>query len=112
VAVIISYFNGGFMMNGKCGCMKLCPVSFGLALGLTAAFGFLIWTAWIMYQGMPPMMEGMPLPTWSGAGMHAFWMLVKGFIFGFAFALIYDFVACCMAKCCKKSTSCCNTDSK
>lgn len=93
-------------MMGKCGCMKLCPVSLGLALGFLGAFAVLVWTAWIMYQGMPPEMASMPMPDWMTAFKQALWALVRGFVFGFFLALFYDFFACCMAKMCKKSNSC------
>jgi hypothetical protein len=98
--------TGGYFMMGKCGCGKLCPVSLGLALGFLGAFAVLLWTAWIMYQGMPPEMANVPMPDWMTAFKHAFWALVKGFIFGFFLALFYVFFACCMAKMCKKSSSC------
>lgn len=94
-------------MMGKCSCSKLCPVSFGLALGLTGALGVLVWAAWIMYHGVPPEMPGMPMPDWSMAFANAFATLIKGFVFGFFIALFYDFFSgCVMRKLCKKSDGC------
>jgi len=98
------------MSCGKCGCMKLCPVSFGLALGLVCGLAIFIWTVWIMYYGVSPVMAQyqVPLPTLKDAVVHALWGLLKGFVFGFFVALFYDLIACCGRKwCCKKSGSTC-----
>lgn len=107
------------MACGKCGCGKsskgLCPVSFGLAIGVTSALAVFLWAVWVMMYGMSPMMAAnMPEPTWGGAAMHALMALVKGFVFGFVVAAIYDFcICCCKWKCCKSNgtcnCSCCNT---
>jgi cytochrome bd-type quinol oxidase subunit 2 len=88
------------MSCGKCGSGRskgLCPVSFGLALGITSALAVFIWSIWIMYYGMPPMMveRHILMPTWSSSSIHALWALLKGFVFGFVFALFYDLFACC-----------------
>ncbi len=99
-------------MMGKCedggGSKKLCPVSFGLAVGLVSFFAVLIWSLWTISYGMPPMMEAlhMPTPTIGGGFVHALLALFKGFIFGFFVALFYDLFACCFArKCGDKSGS-------
>lgn len=74
----------------------LCPVSFGLALGITTGLAFFLWSGWMLYSGVPPEMEGsrMLLDSWGGNLVHSLWVFLKGFIFGFFFALIYDFFAC------------------
>lgn len=105
------------MACGKCGCGKkakgLCPVSLGLAIGLTSALAIFLWSAWIIMHGMPPEMANMPGPTWGDAGMHALMALIKGFVFGAVVGIIYDFcICCCKWKCCKSNgtcnCSCCN----
>lgn len=84
---------------------KICPVSFGLAVGIVSFFAVLIWTLWIMNYGMPSMMVAMhmPEPTMAKGFEHALLALLKGFLFGFFVALIYDLISCCFA-CCKKSS--------
>lgn len=106
------------MTCGKCGkCYRksscLCPVSFGLALGLVSGVTVFLWSLWMMYNGLPPMMAGhVPPPTVMGGLTHGLWALLKGFIFGFFVALIYDFFACyCKAMCCKKSSETCECGS-
>lgn len=99
--------NGKCCSGGKCcGPASLCPVSFGLALGITCALAVIVWSAWVMYFGMPEMMEGMKMmvpDTWMGVLKHSLLCLVKGFIFGFVLVVIYDFVVCCGKKfCCRK----------
>lgn len=88
---------------------KLCPVSFGLALGLVCFLAVLIWTAWVISYGMPAMMVAMhvPTPTFSSGFAHALLSLVKGFLFGFFLALFYDLIACCFACCCRRSDGKC-----
>jgi hypothetical protein len=99
------------MSCGKCRSGKLCPVSFGLALGIVAGLAVFIESLWVMYYGMPPMMVQLhlPVPTLEGATMHALKTLLKGFVFGFFIALFYDLISCCCKKCrwCKKSDEVC-----
>ena len=104
-----------------CGCngKKLCPVSFGLALGLVCALGYFAWVLWVIYYGPSAMMlaSHMPVPTLGSGAVHALWALLKGFIFGFFVALFYDCISgCCKNKmCCKKSNcecGCCAQGSK
>ncbi|EKD70122.1 MAG: hypothetical protein ACD_46C00628G0004 [uncultured bacterium] len=103
------------MSCGKCGngSMCLCPFSFGLALGITCSIVFFFWAVYAMSYGMPEMMKGsmmaMPELTWSAVGIRMLWMLLKGFVIGFVFALIYDFIVTrCKGWCCKKDASCCD----
>lgn len=86
---------------------KLCPVSFGLAVGVVSFFAILFWSLWAMHYGMPPMMAAMhmPMPTLAGAFGHALLALIKGFVFGFFVALFYDVFACCFA--CRKADEKC-----
>lgn len=92
-----------------------CPVTFGLALGLTCALGVLVCTAWVMWFGMPEMMAGQTsmhvAESWSQAGIWSVYALLKGFVGGFVFALIYDLICCCKSKCCGKC-SCCSSNKK
>jgi len=95
----------------SCGKGKgLCPVTLGLALGLTCSLAVIIWSAWVMWFGMPAFMEGHIMmqasETWSETWVRAIWALGKGFVGGFFFALIYDLLLCCKHKCCG-SCDCC-----
>lgn len=97
------------MMCSKCsgGARKLCPVSFGLAVGIVSFFAVLIWTLWVMSNGLPPMMVAlhMPTPTLGHGFVHALLAFFKGFVFGFFVALFYDLFSCCFRKC-KSDESC------
>jgi len=78
---------------------KLCPVSFGLAVGVVSFFAVMVWTVWVMYYGLPPVMAAMhiPVPTLSRGFVHALLALMKGFAFGFFVALLNDVFSCCLA---------------
>lgn len=97
------------MFHSSCGSKGscFCPFSFGFALGLTGAIMMLLWTAWVMYSGAPAGMGDHMVPvSWSVGLMHAFWIFVKGFVFGAVFAYIYNGVSCYFkAKCDKKDES-------
>lgn len=103
-------------MYGKCDggkAKKICPVSFGLAVGVVSFFAVFFATLWAMHYGLTPMQTAMhfPDPTLQGGLVDALLALIKGFVFGFFVALFYDIFACCMA-CCRKSDekcACCNT---
>jgi hypothetical protein len=96
-------------MCGKCGCIRLCPCSFGLALGLTGALAVLFWSLWVIYAGGSPMMPELPVPTWKDAAIMSLIVFVKGFVFGFVLIYIYDKIASwCMKKgCCRKAAEKC-----
>lgn len=89
-------------------CMKLCPISTGMALGLTYALSVFVWMGWVAWMGMPASMAGHMLPPsdFMDALMMAGRCFVKGFAFGFVFALIYAFVSCCCRKMCGKKGNC------
>lgn len=90
----------------------LCPVSFGLALGITSAVAFFLWSMWIMYRGLPPeMMQSGVNFNWNAILMHTLWSFVKGFLFGFILALVYDLICCCCrCRCCRsEACACCGT---
>lgn len=96
-------------MSCNCDCckgMKICPVSFGLALGITAALVLIVCNAWMMYMGDPAsaMMHNMVVMSWADALTHSLYFLVKGFLFGFVLAGIYDLIVCCMSKMCSKKS--------
>ena len=88
----------------KHGRSKLCPVSLGLAIGLTCGLAMFIWALWVMYYGPTPMMAEyhLPTPTYKDAGWLFLGGLLKGFVFGFFVALFYDLITCC----CKKGGVC------
>jgi hypothetical protein len=102
------------MMCAKCDnggkLKKLCPISLGLAVGIVSFFAVLTWTLWVMMYGLPPMMVAMqvPVPTLGGGAIHALLALLKGFIFGFFVALLYDLISCCLM--CVKSGRKCGCD--
>lgn len=90
--------------SGKCkSCAPFCPVTFGLALGLTGAVISFVMVVYMMFYGVPAGMEGMVDPSMSGALVKAGWMLVKGFVFGFVFACMYNLVCHWKRKCCGSS---------
>lgn len=103
------------MWGKRYGSNKLCPVSFGLALGITAALAALLMAAWAMYYGVPPefaaMHKNVPTITWKLTGWFMLWSFIKGFLFGFVLVLFYDlFACCCRMSCCKSSgCNCCKT---
>ena len=104
------------MTCDKCGTGRgLCPVTLGLALGLTFALLTFFSALWVMWFGLPAGMETQMhmavAHSWSETGMHMVYALLKGFIGGFIFALIYDMILCCKSKCCGKC-SCCSTTKK
>ncbi len=80
----------------------LCPISFGLAVGITCFLAVIVAMLWITYFGASSsmMMHGMTMPamSWSAALVHALWALVKGFVFGLVLALLYDLFVCCGKK--------------
>lgn len=93
--------NGCF--RSKC----LCPVSFGLAVGITAFFAVLIWSAWMMVHGSPELAPPHFIFTWGATFAYSFLALIKGFLFGFVVALLYDCFACwCKSVCCKREGGC------
>lgn len=100
------------MSCNKCGTNslgKLCPFTFGLALGITCGLFMFFWSIWVMYYGMPtslPAAYAIANPSWSTSGVLGLIGLVKGFVFGLVFAFIYDLILCCCKKCrCCKSSS-------
>lgn len=101
------------MMNSCETCSSkrcFCPVTVGLALGLTCALGVLFISIWAICCGLPAGLEGQmlrPVPgDWSAAAVRAVWALIKGFIGGFVFAMIYNFLCCLKSKCCGKCNCC------
>lgn len=95
----------------KCGVGRgLCPVTLGLALGITCALMVFICSAWAMTFGLPVGMEEQMrmsvAHTWGEAGIRMVYALLKGFVGGFVFAMIYDLILCCKSKCCGKCSCC------
>jgi hypothetical protein len=102
--------------KGKSSC--LCPVSLGLALGVTCFLGMFFMSVAVMNGYVPPpeMTALKPEVTWSLAFTHSLWALLRGFVFGFVLAFFYNMFACCMRMCCRRSDKtgeCCQSkDSK
>lgn len=99
----------------NCGnCSKktmLCPISFGLAWGITMGLfmAIIAWSAWMWGYGIS-VVEQMSVfyngydASLIGGGWGALWGLIEGFIMGFFIAFFYD----CIIKCCKGKCSGCN----
>ncbi len=92
----------------KCGCKTfLCPVSLGLAVGITSGLGMMLfaWMAAYNGHGMAMMDQYATLYTGYGASfgggvVGAIWGLMSGFICGAVIGLIYNCVhKMCMSRC-------------
>ena len=97
--------------GGKCG--KLCPVSFGMAVGITSALATFISFMWMVKHGVPAMLgQFLPPTTVIDILIESSWALLKGFVFGFFVAFIYDLIRCCLqSMCCKQSNqTACGSD--
>ena len=85
---------------------KLCPFSFGVALGLTEGLFLLLfaWAGHFWYFGVSIIHQIATIyygyaPTLMGGFYGALWGFLDGFVFGFILALIYDLcLGCCCAK--------------
>lgn len=98
------------MWAGKCRSL-LCPVSLGLAIGITMMVLTFICLVWMMYYGGAPSYLIMAIKgtdvTWKVCFVYALFGLLKGFVFGFIVALLYDlFASKCNAVCCKSEGAC------
>lgn len=99
----------------KCGCgcnKKLCPFTFGLALGLTCAIFTAVyaWIGWAWGYGVELITQYGSVyfgyaPTFIGGLWGALWGFAEGFIFGFVLVLIFDLLMCCK-KCLCKNNGC------
>ncbi len=99
----------GMGMQGK----KICPFSFGLALGITSAIAMYVWAWWAMQSGassdeMAKQMSMLMPLTMAHVSIMAGWALIKGFLFGFVWAGLYNLFKCCKAMCSKGSCGCGN----
>lgn len=97
------------MWAGKCKCMRLCPVSFGLAAGITYALTMLVMALIIIMDWAPPEMAAIkPTITTAVVGMHMLWAFIEGFIFGFVMVAFYNlFMSMGRRCCCKKQDGTC-----
>lgn len=96
--------------------MRLCPVSFGLAIGIASGLCMAV-TAWVAsYWGIgASLVEFYAVyyvgyaATFVGGVIGGLWGLLEGFIFGFVVALIYN----CISRCCcrngDEAGSCCSS---
>lgn len=106
------------MWSKNCRSKGLCPVSFGLALGITAFIATFIWLSWMMFHGVtemtsPTMTHQVITFTWGTTFGFSFLALIKGFIVGLIFALLYDcFICCCKSRCCKDDGGTCGCGCK
>lgn len=94
-------------MGCKSSCFKLCPVSLGIAVGLTAMLSMWVVTMWGAYVAgestaayMQQMMAAMgDTPIWQ----IYLGVFLKGLFAGFFIALFYDLCRCVGSKMCRKS---------
>jgi hypothetical protein len=102
------------MTCGKCGnCKGICPVTFGLALGITYGL-FMMVLAWVAtWFGWGSSVVDQYSAILSGydasfvGGLIGFlWGLLKGFVFGFVLIMIYHLICCCKKKCCGNGNKC------
>ena len=101
------------MNCSKCGnCKGICPVTFGLALGVTCGL-FMMVLAWVaagfgygtaIVEQYGTMLSGYDA-SFMGGLVGGLWGLLKGFIFGFVLVMIYHLLCCCKKMCCKNNNS-------
>lgn len=101
--------------KGRCG---LCPITLGLSIGITCFLMVFAWALWIVYHDagvlpapVPAFMHEKILTVMEGLKMGGFGF-VKGFIFGFLVALIYDVIKKACACCRGKSGESCECEKK
>ncbi|MHB1948203.1 MAG: bacteriophage holin [Gammaproteobacteria bacterium] len=85
----------------ECVKAKLCPVSFGLAVGVIKGLWLLLlaWAGWLFGYGMPAIEHIAKYyhgyaGSFQGGLIGGFFGFISGFIFGFIFAGLYDFFLC------------------
>lgn len=96
------------MGNGECKCV-LCPVSFGVGLGIASAL-FMLAYAWAGWLGgyatqvidLSSTVHAGYAPTFIGGLVGAVWGFIEGFIFGFIAVFFYNK---CL-RCCGRSGTC------
>lgn len=89
--------------DGECVKALLCPVSLGIAFGVTKGLFLLLfaWSGWLFHYGTA-FVERLALyyhgydASFVGGLIGGAWGLVGGFIFGLVVGLIYDF---CVSRC-------------
>ncbi len=95
--------------SGKCMTRTgLCPISFGLAWGITMALimAVVAWIGWLSGSGLMLIEQVSNFysgydASFVGGLWGALWGFIEGFVMGFLIAMIYDcIIKCC--KCCKK----------
>ena len=95
---------------------KLCPCSFGVALGVAKGLFVLLlaWAGHLWHVGLPMIHQIATVyygyaPTITGGFYGAFWGFLGGFVFGMVVGFVYNFCLCC---CCIKGKMCENKDLK
>jgi hypothetical protein len=84
---------------------KICPVSLGIAVGVTKGL-YLMLLAWVaMFFGYGTAMVDhissvypSYVASFSGGLIGGLWGLICGFVFGFVVAFLYDWCVCCRSK--------------
>ncbi len=106
------------MHCGKCKpCSGLCPLSFGLAWGITFALimAVIAWVGWLTGYGSMLIEQTSNFysgydSSFVGGLWGALWAFIEGFVMGFLIALFYDCISKCFAKsacgCLKSGGSC------
>lgn len=102
------------MNCNKCGsCRGICPVKFGLALGITCGV-FMMLLAWVaawwgwgsdLVSNYGNYLTGYEA-TFMGGLIGGLWGFVKGFVFGFVLIMVYYAISCCSKSMCCKCGCC------
>ena len=98
-------------MMGNKSCSGLCPISLGVALGVTNGLVKMLFAfaGWLWGYGIPMITQLTLLlpgyePTLKGGFVGFGWGLLEGFIFGAVLALLYNFFCrCCGTAMCSKN---------
>ncbi len=102
------------MSCNKCGnCKRICPVTFGFALGITCGLFMMVlawaaaWLGWgsTLVENYSNYLAGYDA-SFVGGLIGGLWGLLKGFVFGFVLIMIYHLICCCKRKCCKSDGKC------
>lgn len=99
-------------MGGKCKCMRLGVLAFGVSLGIITGLSMMLfgWSAWLWSFGTTLVGQWATVypgfaASLKGGFVGLAWGFLEGFILGIVWAWVYNICLCCCRCCC-----CCNTD--
>jgi hypothetical protein len=97
-------------MGGKCKCMRLSALAFGVSLGVITGLSmmFFAWSGWLWGYGASMVDQWASVypgfgATFKGGFLGLAWGFLEGFILGVVWAWVYNLCLCC-CRCC----TCCN----